>query len=57
MIICGPNGMAYESNAYKVNIQLIQPKLIDFYIENGMHVFLWNYRGYGNSTGTANFTV
>jgi len=30
-------------------------KLIDFYLDNGIQVLLWNYRGYGNSTGSVNF--
>ena len=32
-------------------------KWLDFYLDNGIQVFLWNYRGYGNSSGTVNFEV
>ncbi len=45
MIICCPNAGYYECLHYEND-------WIEFYIKNGLSVFLWNYRGYGRSTGT-----
>ena len=45
MIICGPNGSPFEY--FSKNIQL------DTYLNKGIDVLCWNYRGYGYSTGTA----
>ena len=48
MIICGPNAAPYEIFAYS-------DKWIEYYLEYGVSVFLWNYRGYGESIGSVNF--
>jgi hypothetical protein len=48
MIICGPNGITLEIFAYC-------NRWIDYYIDCGMSVFIWNYRGYGDSTGFPEF--
>jgi hypothetical protein len=45
MIICTPNATSYEVFAYS-------DKWIEYYLESGINVFLWNYRGYGKSQGT-----
>ena len=43
IIICGPNGSPYQY--YCKNIKL------NIYLEKGIDVIFWNYRGYGYSTG------
>ena len=43
---CGPNGGPYE---------IISEKKIKFYLDRGIDVLLWNYRGYGFSKGRASF--
>ncbi len=48
MIICGPNAAPYEIFSYT-------DKWVDYYLDNGINVFVWNYRGYGDSTGKVNF--
>ena len=48
IIICGPNGASYEIFAYT-------DKWIEYYLDFGISVFLWNYRGYGESKGTVNY--
>ncbi len=48
IIICGPNAAPYEIFAYS-------DKWIEYYLEYGVSVFLWNYRGYGESKGSVNF--
>ena len=48
MIICGPNAAPYEIFSYT-------DKWVDYYLDNGINVFLWNYRGYGDSTGNISF--
>jgi fermentation-respiration switch protein FrsA (DUF1100 family) len=48
MIICGPNAAPFELLAYS-------NKWIDCYLESGINVFLWNYRGYGESKGRISF--
>jgi alpha/beta superfamily hydrolase len=48
MIICGPNAAPYEIFSYT-------DKWVDFYLENGISVLLWNYRSYGESTGKISF--
>jgi len=48
MIICGPNASPYQIFAYS-------NKWIEYYLENGINVLLWNYRGFGDSSGTADF--
>jgi len=47
MIFCQPNAGYYEA-------MLQDSEWIDFYLENGLNVFLWNYRGFARSTGTPN---
>lgn len=46
LIFCNPNGMIY---------QLFSPEKFLFVLEGGCDVLLWNYRGYGYSTGYVNF--
>lgn len=48
MILCGPNAAPYEIFSYT-------DKWVDYYLDNGINVFLWNYRGYGDSTGKITF--
>lgn len=50
MILCGPNAMYAEQVQY-------QSDLLDFYVDNGINVMIYNYRGYGLSQGTPNITV
>lgn len=45
IIICFPNG-GYLEYFY------FQWEWVNFYLEQGINVFMWNYRGYYNSTGT-----
>jgi hypothetical protein len=45
VIICFPNG-GYLEYFY------FQWEWVNFYLEQGINVFMWNYRGYYNSTGT-----
>ena len=47
LLFCLPNGCCYE---------LIQKIKIDFYLKNGFSFLCWNYKGYGYSKGTANFS-
>ena len=47
MIMCGPNAMYAEQTQYNSD-------MVDFYIENGINVLVYNYRGYGLSQGTPN---
>ena len=44
-VICQPNSHPYEMSFYEQSI-------LKFFLENNVHVFLWNYRGYGKSTGS-----
>lgn len=44
-MICNPNGCFYELLGY-------DDSWLNFYIKNDFNVFLWNYRGYGNSEGS-----
>jgi len=44
MIICNPNLGFAEST-------IVSDDWIDFYLNLGINVVLWNYRGYSNSTG------
>ncbi|OMJ81033.1 hypothetical protein SteCoe_18596 [Stentor coeruleus] len=46
VILCSPNGGFYEFSYY-------QTEWLEFYLELGFSVFLWNYRGYGRSQGKA----
>ena len=45
MIFCSPNAGFAEFFQY-------QSDWLDYYLSNGIHVFAWNYRGYGLSEGT-----
>ena len=47
LFFCLPNGGCYE---------LIPKSKIEFYLINGFSFLCWNYRGYGYSKGTANFS-
>ena len=46
VIFCNPNGMIY---------QLYTPEKFLFLLEGGCDILLWNYRGYGYSTGYPTF--
>lgn len=46
VIFCNPNGMIY---------QLYTPEKFLFLLEGGCDIILWNYRGYGYSTGYPTF--
>jgi len=46
LIFCNPNGMIY---------QLFTPEKFLFLLNGGCDVLLWNYRGYGYSTGHPTF--
>lgn len=48
MIICGPNAAPFEMFSYS-------DRWIEYYLEYGVSVFLWNYRGFGESQGSINF--
>jgi alpha/beta superfamily hydrolase len=48
MIICCPNSAPYEIFAYS-------DKWIEYYLDIGVSVFLWNYRGFGESKGSLSF--
>lgn len=60
MIFCQPNAGYYEAMLQDVNLKfslilsLLKSEWIDFYLDNGLNVFLWNYRGFAKSTGTPN---
>ena len=47
VILCFPNGGFIEYFYF-------QCEWVNFYLEKGVNVLLWNYRGYYNSTGTPN---
>jgi hypothetical protein len=49
MIICGPNAVPYEVLAYS-------DSWIEYYLQYGTSVLLWNYRGFGQSQGYADFS-
>jgi len=49
MILCGPNAEQAEMIQYNTD-------LLEFYINNGINVMVFNYRGYGLSEGTPSFT-
>ena len=46
ILICQPNAALYEVTCYD------EGKL-NFYLKNGFSIALWNYRGFGRSTGEA----
>ena len=50
MILCGPNAMYAEQVQYNSD-------LLDFYIDNGINVMVYNYRGYGLSQGVPSIKV
>lgn len=45
-MFCNPNGALLQSFA-------LNSSYINFYLRWGFRIVLWNYRGYGNSTGFA----
>ena len=45
MIMCNPNMGYAEPSIYN-------SEWLEFYLDFGINVVLWNYRGYGSSTGT-----
>lgn len=45
IIFCNPNGGLYEYSCY-------QNQWLEFYVNNGIDLCLWNYRGYGRTKGT-----
>ena len=49
VIICGPNLTPFESFINSWNLE-------NLYLSNGTDILFWNYRGYGFSEGSANFT-
>lgn len=46
VIFCNPNAGYYEFSCFDRSI-------IDFFLNREVNIFLWNYRGYGKSKGTA----
>lgn len=48
IIICNPNGASYEIFANS-------DKWVEYYLDIGVSVLLWNYRGFGESNGDVNF--
>lgn len=46
LLYCGPNAGVYEL------MSLSDSQIIDTYRKNGMYMLVWNYRGYGYSTGS-----
>ena len=44
VMFCQPNGQHYEFFA-------VDPTLVSHFLKRGTYVFLWNYRGYGRSSG------
>lgn len=44
VLVCNPNAGFYEFAYY-------QSEWLEFYLANQVNVFMWNYRGYGQSTG------
>ena len=47
MIICGPNAEPYQIFARNISLNI--------YLNKGIDLLCWNYRGYGFSTGKADF--
>ena len=45
MLFCNPNAAFYEYVYYN-------SEWLDYYVNMGINVFLWNYRGYGRSQGS-----
>ncbi len=50
VIICNPNGSPLEFYSQS-------DRIIDFYLKLNTSVLLWNYRGYGESTGSISLSV
>ena len=44
MILCNPNMGYAEAQQYS-------SPWLDFYLNHGINIVLWNYRGYSKSTG------
>ena len=44
MLFCNPNGAQYETIFHDT-------RWANFYLSQGMNIFLWNYRGFGESSG------
>lgn len=44
MLFCNPNACYYEYLQY-------QTEWLDYYVNMGVNVVIWNYRGYGRSQG------
>lgn len=55
MIFCGPNGQCYEFYTVSVKKYMIQDRWLKFYLDNGIYVCLWNYRSFGESSGSISF--
>lgn len=47
MILCGSNAMYYEQMVHSSHSFHLK-----YFLEKGLNVFVWNYRGYGLSTGS-----
>lgn len=45
MVLCNPNAVRFE-------VYAMFPSWIDFYRKLGLHVVVWNYRGFGRSRGS-----
>ncbi len=45
VMYCNPNAVYYEYAHY------FKERWVEFYIEHGFNLFMWNYRGYGRSEG------
>lgn len=45
IILCNPNLGFAEANQFS-------SEWVDFYLDHGINIVMWNYRGYGKSTGT-----
>lgn len=50
VMACQPNSQPYEMCYYSQNV-------MRFFLENNMHMLLWNYRGFGRSQGTPTLEV
>lgn len=49
-VLCLANAMPFEVTFY-------EQWLLRFFLERGIHVVLWNYRGYGRSSGSTSLEV
>ncbi len=50
VLMCQPNSQPYELCFY-------EQVFLKFFLENNMHLVLWNYRGYGRSGGSPTLEV